>query len=484
MTSTSNQSAKRIEKHFTKIKSAADKINHKPWAQEFITTVFCYRLLTAHLIENATDDLSAEGFRESLEGVTSSIHSGDAFWGAFSNALARLVESHDNLPALIFSDANLTVNSDDQAHQPKQLFNTVKLFFHKDFERTSLTENLNLVLDQYIEVLKILSPESTGGDPQVVVGNLMADILQPEQGNTIYCPTPGTGQLISFLAQRISDPQDKSLIGEFDSAVSARLTALRYFLLDRSKAIQINRSHWLEAPQFVDGDSLRKADKVIAIAIGQYNQRLDSSILEKDPYDRFKRGLPSRVGGQLAVLSHVAESLNPNRGRAAVLVSSSSLFRRGADGEIRSKLINENLIEAVITLPSLIEKDSSTPSIVILNTDKMDTDILFINLTSDYRGDARKASLREDVSTLAMEMLDRRETAGEGCAQIPLSVIKDNHYDLSLRLYVKAGIIEDDIELVDLEWEFNDLERQLHDIRLDYYQAIDEADFTKWHHVL
>ena len=72
---------------------------------------------------------------------------------------------------------------------------------------------------------------------------------------------------------------------------------------------------------------------------------------ENDKFDRFHRGVPPKTKGDYAFISHMIETLKPVTGRMGVVVPHGVLFRGSSEGKIRQKLIEENLLDAVIGLP-------------------------------------------------------------------------------------------------------------------------------------
>lgn len=65
----------------------------------------------------------------------------------------------------------------------------------------------------------------------------------------------------------------------------------------------------------------------------------------------FRRGVPPKTKGDYAFISHMIETLKPGTGRMGVVVPHGVLFRGSSEGKIRQKLIDENLLDAVIGLP-------------------------------------------------------------------------------------------------------------------------------------
>ncbi|HWL23312.1 MAG TPA: N-6 DNA methylase [Ureibacillus sp.] len=91
---------------------------------------------------------------------------------------------------------------------------------------------------------------------------------------------------------------------------------------------------------------------------------------EYDLYNRYIYGLPSKSNADLAFVQHALSSLKED-GKAAVIVTHGTLFRGGADKKIREAMIEDDVIEAVIGLPSNLFFTTGIPTVIlILNKNK------------------------------------------------------------------------------------------------------------------
>jgi len=104
-----------------------------------------------------------------------------------------------------------------------------------------------------------------------------------------------------------------------------------------------------------------------------------------DPFDRFRYGFPPNKNGDYAWMQHVAKSLKPD-GRAIIVMSQGILFRgqpelteaedgrnKKADDEylIRSGFLKDDLLEAVIVLPSGLFYGNNVPAcLAVINKRK------------------------------------------------------------------------------------------------------------------
>jgi type I restriction enzyme M protein len=79
-------------------------------------------------------------------------------------------------------------------------------------------------------------------------------------------------------------------------------------------------------------------------------ERWGEEVWTNDPYGRNFAGMPPAKSGDYAWVQHMIKSMAPATGRMAVVLPHGALFRMGAEGAIRKKLLHMDLLEAVIGL--------------------------------------------------------------------------------------------------------------------------------------
>src|SRR5690554_1534099 len=104
-------------------------------------------------------------------------------------------------------------------------------------------------------------------------------------------------------------------------------------------------------PKLLEDDQLMRFEVVVANPPFSLD-KWGADDVANDPYNRFHRGLPPRSRGDFAFISHMIESTSLTDGRVAVVVPHGVLFRGGGEATIRKRLIEENLLDAVIGLPA------------------------------------------------------------------------------------------------------------------------------------
>jgi type I restriction enzyme M protein len=222
---------------------------------------------------------------------------------------------------------------------------------------------------------------------------LMAELLAPEPGSSIYDPACGTGGLL-LAAYRLTEPtgsdSDTLLFGQEINPQTAALAKIHMTL--RGLSASLATGNTLLDPCFVEGSHVKQFDYIVANPpIGVRLNDSELWDLRNDPYHRFISPIPKMA--DYAFIQHIVASLS-KQGRAAILVGLRTLFVSGREGEIRKWLIQQDVIEAVITLPrNLLPNTSAPTAIVILNRAKPESlrdRILFVYADEEYESENRK----------------------------------------------------------------------------------------------
>ncbi|GAA5261843.1 type I restriction-modification system subunit M [Methanocalculus sp. MC3] len=202
--------------------------------------------------------------------------------------------------------------------------------------------------------------------------HLMAQMLEPQSGETIYDPTVGTGgMLISALAEvkrRNGDVRTLGLYGQELIQITAAIARMN-LVLHGVEDFRIVAANTLTNPAFIERDRLRTFDVILAnppYSIKKWNREAWQS----DPWGRNFLGTPPQGRADYAFFQHILKSLNGKTGRCAILFPHGVLFRN-EEAEMRRKLIESDLLECVLGLgPNLFYNSPMEACVVICKTQK------------------------------------------------------------------------------------------------------------------
>ena len=189
--------------------------------------------------------------------------------------------------------------------------------------------------------------------PRSVV-SLMVNILDPKPGETVYDPACGTGGLLLETLQHVRENggDDRLMLGRLfgqeKNLTTAAIARMNLFL-HGAEDFNVVRGDTLRQPAFVSGDRLATFDCVIAnppFSLKAWGEDAWAS----DPWGRNIAGTPPKGYGDWAWVQHMVASMASKSGRLVVVLPQGAVARVGKEAKLRSKLISQDLIEAVISL--------------------------------------------------------------------------------------------------------------------------------------
>lgn len=280
------------------------------------------------------------------------------------------------------------------------------------------------------------------------ISQLIARLLQPKAGESIGDPCCGSGSLLiacSQLAREQAGHTGCALYGQEKNGSTWAMARMNMILHGETQH-QLEWGDTLRDPKLLDaGSNLRKFDVVVSSP--PFNLRdWAHEGAERDIHQRYWRGVPPRTAADFAFLSHMVQTLNPNTGRMAAVVSLGVLFRGAAERQIRERLVQENLIDAVIALPPKMFPHTAIPvAILLLRQNKADEGVLFIDASGSYQhGKTQNILRQEDLERIEFAYRSRKND-GQYARLVTPHEISANDYNLSVARYVNA--IEDDMEV-------------------------------------
>ena len=302
------------------------------------------------------------------------------------------------------------------------------------------------------------------------VSEIMARIVDVQPGERVYDPTCGSGSLLIKAAKK-QNSKEVSIYGQEVNGSSVAMAKMNMYIHEIRDA-KIGWGDTLANPVFLDSDgNLLLFDAVVAnmpfskdkwasgfnpggesSGKGKKEFKMEASL---DKYHRFDWGIPPASKGDWAFLLHMISSLSVN-GRIAAVAPHGVLFRGAAEGRIRKRVVDENLLDAVIGLPENLFYGTSIPAcILVFKKNRVTTDVLFIDASKkDEDGNLRyiKATNQNELGEKHIDDIvnayqSRREW--EKFAHVATKEeIKRNDYNLNIPRYVDTFEEE---ELIDIE---------------------------------
>ena len=192
-----------------------------------------------------------------------------------------------------------------------------------------------------------------------------------------------------------------------------------------------------------------------------------------DQFKRFWRGVPPKSKGDYGFITHMIEIAKRQSGRVAVIVPHGVLFRGGAEGRIRQKLIGENLLDAVIGLPANLFTTTSIPvAILVFDRSREEgganegrKDVLFIDASKAFTPGKTQNLLEGSHIEKVLGVYEAREFMDKFAYVATPEEIAENDYNLNIPRYVDTFEPEEEIDVAAVQKEINAIEAELTDVR-------------------
>ncbi len=295
------------------------------------------------------------------------------------------------------------------------------------------------------------------------ISTLLARLLAPRKGDTICDPACGSGSLLIKVGRQ-ADKRDFALFGQESNGTTHALCRMNMFLHGMD-SFRIEWGDTLRNPRLVEHDQLMKFDIVVANPPFSL-EKWGIEEAEADPFHRYHRGLPPKSKGDYAFITHMIEIAREGTGRVGVVVPHGVLFRGGAEGKIRQKLIEENLLEAVIGLPANLFFGTGIPAAILLfNKAKAHGDVLFIDASREFESAKNQNVLTDAHVDKIVRTYRAFQTVEKYAYRATPQELADNAYNLNIPRYVDTFEEEAEIDLKAVKREIDGLEKQLVTVR-------------------
>ncbi len=275
--------------------------------------------------------------------------------------------------------------------------------------------------------------------------HLMTLMLEPQPGESVYDPTCGTGGMLISTAAEVKrqgkEWRNLKLYGQelnYGTSAIARMNLFLHGIADG----QIAHGDTLARPALLnEKGGLRTFDVVLAnppYSIKAWNR----DAFAKDPYGRNMWGVPPQGRADYAFFQHIAKSLDPRTGRAAILFPHGVLFRR-EETAMREAIVKSDMIECVLGLGEGLFYNSPMPAAVVILRSAKPAErrgkILLINAIAEVAREQAQSFLRKEHQHKILDAY-RAFSDAEGFAKVAtIDEVAEKGFSLAIPLYVSGG---------------------------------------------
>lgn len=361
-----------------------------------------------------------------------------------NKAIAAIEDENDALNGVLENNINFNAVK-GKTKIPDQKWKELLDHFNKFVLINDNFEFPDLLGAAYEYLIKYFADSAgkKGGEfytPAEVV-RLLVQLVKPEAGNNVYDPTVGSGgfliQAYQYIEEQGQDPNDLFLCGQ-DSNGTVWSICHMNMILHNITRFTIENGDTLENPLNLTNDGkIRQFDRVLANPPFSQNYTRSNMLFT----NRFREYCPETgKKADLMFVQHMVASLKSN-GHMATIMPHGVLFRSGKEKLIREIFIQEDWIEAIISLPPGLFYGTGIPAcVLVVNKNKPDSfkdKILFVNADREFAEGKNQNKLRpEDIEKIDYIFTHKLEIPKYSRIVDKAEIVDKHDYNLNIRRYV------------------------------------------------
>lgn len=422
---------------------AAYKEAHDAYGEALDTTIqslLGYYVLPEYLYQSWLIDINNGEFE--VQKVTDSLHN-------FERSIA-IEEGADDFKGLFASstiDLTDTALGSNLNERSKNIQSLIMLF--ADLNMVALQEG-DILGDAYEYLIGQFAMESGAKAGEFYtpkqVSEVMARIVSKSSDiESIYDPTVGSGSLLLTVAKHLDEraQRDLTYYGQEKNTTTYNLTRMNLLLHGvRPEKMNIKNGDTLGDDWPEDPERPNEGVQFDAVVMNPpYSvkgwNRFD--LTPSDPRFEVAGVLPPPGRGDFAFLLHGLFHLG-QKGTMAIVLPHGVLFRGGAEGKIRQRLLEKNYIDTIIGLPSNLFTNTGIPvAVMILKKNRRAKEPILMIDASDHFVKVGKLNvlLEKDIAKI-VDTYEARKTIEGYSYNVSREEIIENDYNLNIPRYVTA----------------------------------------------
>jgi type I restriction enzyme M protein len=280
---------------------------------------------------------------------------------------------------------------------------------------------------------------------------IVTDGNADKKGFTAYDPTMGSGSLLLNVKQYINDADTIEYYGQEIKTSTYNLARMNMII----HGVAATNQHLHNADTLDKDwpeDDVTNFDSVMMNPPYSQNWSADKGFLSDPRFSEYGVLAP-KSKADYAFLLHGLYHLK-STGTMGIVLPHGVLFRGGAEGKIRQKLLEKGCIYAVIGLPAGIFYSTGIPTIImVLKKEREGRDVLFIDGSKEFiKGKPQNLLEEKNIDRIFQVYKDRKDE--DKFAHVAsFEEIKENEFNLNIPRYVDTFEPEPEIDLGELNKE-------------------------------
>ena len=397
--------------------------------------------------------------------------------------------------ANVFSDINLgDTRLGSSTNERAKALNDIVLMIHEfSFKDESGRDILGDVYEYLIGQFAANAGKK-GGEfytphevSQILAKLVTVDAKENDDQFRVYDPTMGSGSLLLTVQKELPEGEHEGSVDFYGQELNtttynlARMNLMMHGVNYRN--MNLKRGDTLDTDwPFAEKDGIQLPLKFDAVVANPpYSQKWEIKSIDRSKDSRFKFGVAPASKADYAFILHGLYHLESN-GTMAIVLPHGVLFRGAAEGKIRQKIIDENLLHAVIGLPANLFYGTSIPTCVLVFKGRKArgecSDVLFIDASSDFEKGKNQNKLTSDNITKIIETYHEREHVDKYAHVASLEEIKENDYNLNIPRYVDTFEEEEVVPLSEVAQELTQVRAEIEATSASLFKLLGELEGT------
>ena len=397
--------------------------------------------------------------------------------------------------ANVFSDINLgDTRLGSNTNERAKALNDIVLMIHEfSFKDESGRDILGDVYEYLIGQFAANAGKK-GGEfytphevSQILAKLVTVDAKENDDQFRVYDPTMGSGSLLLTVQKELPEGEREGSVDFYGQELNtttynlARMNLMMHGVNYRN--MNLKRGDTLDTDwPFAEKDGIQLPLKFDAVVANPpYSQKWEIKSIDRSKDSRFKFGVAPASKADYAFILHGLYHLE-STGTMAIVLPHGVLFRGAAEGKIRQKIIDENLLHAVIGLPANLFYGTSIPTCVLVFKGRKArgecSDVLFIDASSDFEKGKNQNKLTADNITKIIETYHEREHVDKYAHVASLEEIKENDYNLNIPRYVDTFEEEEVVPLSEVAQELTQVRAEIEATSASLFKLLGELEGT------
>ena len=352
---------------------------------------------------------------------------------AINSAMSGIASENTWLNVAITADYNRTEN--------RALIELVRIF--ADVTKKATDNTFGALYEIFLDRFANAAGQRSGefSTPREIA-SLLASVLKPQGGMSVYDPCFGTGGFLLEVSRYATGSSTDLKLKLFGQDINRETLSLgqMHLAVNGIFDASLGLGNTLTSPYHTGDGRLLQFDRVIANP--PFSAEFRGIDFAEDPFEQFPYGTPPSRNANFAFIQHMLSSLRPD-GRMATVVPHNVLFCGGREGDIRQAILKDDLVEAVIGLPSnLFYGTSIAAAILVCNKAKASNragKVLFINADRDFERSQQRNTLRPEHVERIINVFDSFSEIERFSRVSSIEEIAANNFNLHIPRYADSS---------------------------------------------